>query len=166
MKQIRGRVMRTFPRDNNPSGIWLFMFGFILLGIVAVAAVATQPSGAMQPAATRIFGAANEEIVATQSHGVLHVSIPYEARHSGAGRLIVEVLDPEDQVLGRQEQRVEISAGKGRWQQEIRPEKSMAYEELVWQRLRYRFEYNDRKDQALEGTESIAQILRTPVVHI
>jgi len=158
--------MRTFPRDNNPSGIWLFMFGFILLGIVAVAAVATQPSGAMQPAATRIFGAANEEIVATQSHGVLHVSIPYEARHSGAGRLIVEVLDPEDQVLGRQEQRVEISAGKGRWQQEIRPEKSMAYEDLVWQRLRYRFEYNDRKDQTLEGTESIAQILRTPVVHI
>src|SRR5213078_4584189 len=30
----------------------------------------------------------------------------------------------------------------------------------------YRFEYNDDKDTALEGTESISQILRTPVVHI
>src|SRR5690348_1405706 len=101
MMQMRERVMKIFPRDHNPSRIRLFTFWFILLGLVAVvsAMVATQPSGATQPAATQVFGGANEDtVVVTQSHGVLHVNIPYQARHSGAGRLTVEVLDPDDGV--------------------------------------------------------------------
>jgi hypothetical protein len=150
--------MEIFQGRNESSNTWLSAFWFILLGVVIAGAmiIATQPSRA-----------ANEEpVVATHSHGVLSVTIPYQSGHSGVGRLTVEVLDPEDQVLGREELSVEISRGKGRWQQEIKFQKPLAYEDLVWQRLHYRFEYSDTKHEGLEGTESIAQIVRTPVVHV
>jgi len=39
-------------------------------------------------------------------------------------------------------------------------------EEIVWQRLRYRFEYDGERQPAIQGVESIAQIIRRPVVHI
>src|SRR6266853_3615760 len=136
-----------------PSGFWLFLLGAVL---VTAAILAMQPSEA----------AINEAVVATHSNGVLHVTIPYQAAHAGMGQLTVEVLNPEDQVLGRSEQRAEVAVGKGRWEEEIKLEKTLAFDDLVWQRMRYRFEYSDRKAEAFEGTESIAQILRTPVVHI
>src|SRR6267154_563033 len=150
--------METFRRHSDPSQTRPFTFWFILLGAVAIAAtiISTQPSGA----------ASEETVIATHSHGALYVTIPYQSVHSGAGRLSVEILDPEDQVLGREERHIEIAAGKGQWQQQITLEKPLADEDLVWQRLRYHFEYTAGKDEALEGTESIAQILRTPVVHI
>src|SRR6267154_2795570 len=150
--------METFRRHSDPSQTRPFTFWFILLGAVAIAAtiISTQPSGA----------ASEETVIATHSHGALYVTIPYQSVHSGAGRLSVEILDPEDQVLGREERHIEIAAGKGQWQQQITLEKPLADEDLVWQRLRYHFEYTAGKDEALEGTEWIAQILRTPVVHI
>ena len=39
-------------------------------------------------------------------------------------------------------------------------------DDLVWHRVRYRFIYADQKDAAVQGTESISEILRTPVVHV
>jgi hypothetical protein len=114
------------------------------------------------------FQAASGEapVGATYSHGVLNVTIPYHDAHAGAGKLIVEVLDPEDQVLGRVERNVDAVEGAGRWQEEIKLAKPLPVEELVWHRMRYRFEYSDGKSMAIAGTESISQILRTPVVHI
>jgi len=104
--------------------------------------------------------------VVTYSRGVLHVSIPYHAAHAGDGRLTVEVLDPEDKVLGHAETQVGISEGYGQWQEEIRLDKELNVDDLVWHRVRYRYVYDDQKAVALGGTESISQILRTPVVHI
>lgn len=40
-------------------------------------------------------------LVATYAHGVLHVTIPYRGAETGSGQLTVEVLDPEDDVVGR-----------------------------------------------------------------
>jgi hypothetical protein len=80
---------------------------------------------------------------ATYTHGVLHVAIPYLAAHSGAGQLTLEVLDPEDKVLARVERGVEVTEGKGRWREDLKLEKPMPLEDLVWHRLRYRFEYRD-----------------------
>ena len=68
--------------------------------------------------------------------------------------------------MERAEKRVDVAEGTGQWQEDIRLGKRLALDELVWHRLRYRFEYGDRSDSVLEGTESISQILRTPVVHI
>src|SRR5208282_3486080 len=104
--------------------------------------------------------------VATYSHGLLHLTIAYHAARSGAGQLTIEVLDPEDNVLGRAERQVEVAAGPGRWQDQIKPEKPLPLDDLVWHRVRYRFEYDDKQTAAIEGTESISQILLTPVIHI
>ena len=114
------------------------------------------------------FQAANGELAAsaTYARGVLDVTIPYHAAHAGTGQLTVEVLDPEDHVLAHADQSVDVAAGKGRWQENIKLAKPLAIDELVWHRVRYRFEYSDGKTARIEGTESISQILRTPVIHI
>jgi len=105
-------------------------------------------------------------IVATYSHGVLHFAIPYQAARDGAGKLTIEVLDPEDHVMGSAQQQLEIRKGKGQWEDDVNLDKHVPVEDLVWHRVRYRFEYDDHGSSALEGTESISQILLRPVVHI
>ncbi len=45
--------------------------------------------------------AGSESPAATYSHGTLRVSIPYHGLRSGGGRLILEVLDPENGIVGR-----------------------------------------------------------------
>src|ERR1035438_3780992 len=63
--------------------------------------------------------AANSDTVAaTYSQGTLRVTIPYRAPHDGAGRLTVEVLSPEDEILGHAEHLVGASDGKGWWQED------------------------------------------------
>src|SRR5271157_2127980 len=116
----------------------------------------------MQP-----FSATHGETpVATYTQGVLHVAIPYRAPRSGSGQLTLEVLDPEDKVLARAERGVEVAEGMGRWREDLKLEKPLPLEDLVWNRLRYRFEYRENQGAALEGAESISQIIHTPVVHI
>ena len=104
--------------------------------------------------------------IATYSNGTLRVTIPFHGLHPGVGQLTVEVLDPEDAVLGRAERRVDAVAANGSWREEIQLAKPPSLDDLVWHRVRYRFIYADQKDAALQGTESISQILRTPVVHV
>src|SRR6266571_4609005 len=81
--------------------------------------------------------------IATYIHGTLHLTIPYQAADAGAGQLTIEVLDPEDKL-----------------------ENPLPLEDLVWERVRYKFDYDNQSKTELEGTESISTILRTPVVHI
>jgi hypothetical protein len=107
-----------------------------------------------------------EQLAATYTHGSLSVTIPYHSIRSGGGRLVAEIIDPEDHVLGRVEHTADIGTGDGSWQQVIKPEKPIPFEDIVWQRLRYRFEYADHEAGAIEGIEPISQILRRPVVHI
>ncbi|MFZ0309136.1 MAG: MG2 domain-containing protein [Candidatus Sulfotelmatobacter sp.] len=118
--------------------------------------------------AVQQFEAAGGEAAAsaTYAHGVLNLIIPYNAARPGAGQLTVEVLGPEDTVVGRAEQSVDVTAGKGRWREQIKLAKPLAIDELVWHRVRYRFEYSDGKGAGIEGIDSISQILRTPVIHI
>ena len=103
---------------------------------------------------------------ATYSHGLLRFSIPYHAPRAGAGQLAVEVLDPEDHVLGRVARRIDLAKGDGRWREEIKVAKLLPLEDLMWHRVRYRFEYDDRKAAGWGATHSISQVLRMPVVHI
>jgi uncharacterized protein YfaS (alpha-2-macroglobulin family) len=104
----------------------------------------------------------------TYSHETARVTIPYQAPHAGAGQLTVEVLDPDDHALARAVERLTVGAGKGQWQQDLRLTKPMGVDDLAWQRLRYSFSYDAHPGAAaaIEGTESISQILRMPVVHI
>jgi uncharacterized protein YfaS (alpha-2-macroglobulin family) len=103
---------------------------------------------------------------ATFTHGVLSVAIPYHGARPGSGKLIAEIVDPEEGVLGRTERPVDIAQRDGGWQQSIALARPIAFEDLVWQRVRYRFEYSDTSVPAITGVESIASILRRPVVRI
>jgi uncharacterized protein YfaS (alpha-2-macroglobulin family) len=138
----------------NPPRFWL-LFIPALLAIAATVAVQQFEAAGGESAAS-----------ATYSHGLLNLTLPYDATHAGPGQLLVEVLDPEDKVVARAERAVEIVAGKGSWREQIRLAKPLALDELVWHRVRYRFEYSDDKSAKIEATESISQILRTPVIHI
>jgi uncharacterized protein YfaS (alpha-2-macroglobulin family) len=117
-------------------------------------------------ASLSIFQARAEQLAATYGHGSLSVTVPYNSSQEGSGRLTVEILDPEDKSVGRVERAVEIRKGSGSWQQTIAPEHPIAFEDILWHRLRYRFEYDGAKLPAIDGIESISQIIRRPVVHI
>ena len=103
---------------------------------------------------------------ATYSHGLLYLTLPYNAAHAGAGHLTVDVLDPEDHVMGSAERSADLVEGEGRWHMEIKLSQQIATDDLVWHRVHYYFEYKDGKSAKIEATESISQILRTPVIHI
>lgn len=118
-------------------------------------------------ASLRSVGASSSDsTAATYSHGILRVAIPYRVAHAGAGQLTVEILDPDDKALGRSEQRVDVAAGKGMWREEVQLTKPLSIDDLVWNRLRYRYAPDDAKDAPIEDIASISEILRTPVVHI
>src|SRR5271169_4434242 len=58
-------------------------------------------------------------VTATYSQSALHVAIPSAAEHAGPGMLVVEVLDPEDRVVGRTERAAVANDGKGTWHADI-----------------------------------------------
>jgi hypothetical protein len=136
----------------TPSRVYLFCF-VVLLGITSTVLLESQaPPG--------------DSTAATYFRGSLHVTIPYQAARAGAGQLTIEVLDPEDKVVGRAQHAVNSTDGKGNWEEQVKLSKAIPPDDLVWHRMHYRFLYADGKSKAIEGMESISQILRTPVVHI
>jgi uncharacterized protein YfaS (alpha-2-macroglobulin family) len=105
-------------------------------------------------------------VVATYAHGILHVSIPYDAPRGGAGNLVVEVLDPDDDVAALIDRHVHANQGQGLWEQDLLFPKPLPVEDLVWHRLHYRFTYKNEESAALRGIVSISRILRRPEVRV
>jgi hypothetical protein len=111
--------------------------------------------------------APDEPASATYSNSVVHATIPYHAAHDGAGVLTVEILDPQDEALVSVRRRIEVSgSASGAWREDLRLSASLPLEDLIWQRLHYRFVYANEKEPAIEGTDSISEILRRPVLRI
>jgi|CZLA01.1.fsa_nt_gi uncharacterized protein YfaS (alpha-2-macroglobulin family) len=148
--------MDNINEHRNPARIAAVIFA-VLVSLTIAAFVGMQSFQA---------SSGTPSSAATYSRGLLHLTISYHAAQAGSGQLTMEVLDPEDNVLGRAGRHVDVAEGQGRWQDEIKLEKPLPLDDLVWHRVRYRFEYDDKGTAALEGTESISQILRTPVIHI
>src|SRR5215469_14988984 len=132
-----------------------FIASAILLMAAALLTIVAVESAGAEPAVT-----------ATYSHNALHLTIPFLAATPGPGNLGIELLDPDDQVLGQTEKHLELAAGNGQWTGQVKLDKPIALEDLVWERVHYRFDYDTGRNSALEGTASISTILRTPVVHI
>ena len=139
--------------NHTPFRIYFCLIAVLLL---LSAALLVQP----------FVGANSGPGTATYSHGMLHLAIPYHAAHRGTGHLALEVLDPEDHVLGRVEKSLEVVEGTSQWKEQVRLDKPVALEELVWHRVRYRLQYEDTRFADLQGAESISQMLRMPVLHI
>lgn len=138
------------------SAAW-FAAGLVVVGCASVA-VFTSYSFAQSRE--------NGQVSATYVHGVLDVVVPYSAPRNGAGDLTVEMLDPEDRVVGGVNKPVYVRAGRGLPQERIALHDGLPVDDLVWHRLRYRFAYADERSAALEGIVSISQVLRRPVVHV
>src|SRR5712671_1424528 len=141
--------------DSDSSRLWLFLLPTILVITAVVTVPKFQAAGGGEPVAS-----------ATYTRGILSLTLPYHAAQAGAGQLTVELLDPEDHLLGRSDHHLDIAQGDGRWLETIKLTKHLDNDELVWHRVHYRFEYSDGKAARIEGTESISQILLTPVIHI
>lgn len=112
------------------------------------------------------FGAEKVGGLATYSRGILHVVIPYRTSQSGSGMLNVQVLDPEDRVIGRLEKPTDVTKGSSQLKADIKLDKTIPLEDLVWHRLKYEFVYDNAKAEKLDGIESISNILRLPVLRI
>ncbi len=136
------------------------------IGFLCIVACLVIACAAVVISFQEVQAASGEHAAATYSQGSVHITIPYQAPHVGAGQLSVEVLDPDDKVLGHSERHADVGEGRGRWEAEIRLDSAIPLDDLVWQRVRYRFAYGQEKEAAIEGTESISEILRLPVVHI
>jgi hypothetical protein len=109
---------------------------------------------------------AQQSPTATYEHGTLSVRIPFQSPRVGAGRLSVEVLDPEDHLLGHIERTAETAGRDGAWLGKVAIDPVSAIDDLAWDRVRYRFTYDGDANPALEGTESVSRILLRPVVRI
>jgi len=146
-------MMNVHSEIKNSSRLWFFIATALLAMIASLLLI-------------HPFFAATADTETVNSRGILHVSIPFHADHAGRGVLTIEVLDPEDEVLGHLERRTEVASGQGRWLEEIKLDHPMPLDAVVWQRVRYRFIYDDGAVAAIEGRDSISQVLRMPVVHI
>src|SRR5438128_888578 len=124
---MKYRFALTRANSNRPTR---FFFVSLAVLLIAVALVIFQSSPQIQ-------AANSDSVAATYTQEVLHVSIPYQAPHAGAGRLTIDVLDPEDQVLAHSERSVGTAEGKGSWQQDLKLAKAVGIDELAWHRLRY-----------------------------
>ncbi len=138
---------------------WLFFLP-VLLAIPAIVTVHKFQAAGRNPAV-------KVELVlsATYSHGLVDLTIPYRDARAGAGQLTVDILDPEDHVIGHTDHMVDVGR-VGQWREQVKLATPLAVDDLAWHRVRYRFAYSDGKGANIEGIESISQILRMPVIHI
>jgi hypothetical protein len=136
---------------------------FVLVLFLVLTAVAVFARRGGHPQAGRLD---EQTVTATYSKGTLSLVVPYHAPRAGRGRLLVEVLDPEDRVLASSSQDAKVAGGNGALQQEVRPDRLLAFEDLVWERLRYRFYYSGESGAAFEGIRAISEVLRRPVVRV
>src|ERR1043166_4669625 len=92
---------RIMPSHNGRrvSGFFFFISLAALSGISCTVLLKSQSTHPESP-------------VVTYSQGILRVGIPYRAAHSGDGQLTVEVLDPENDVLGTSQHAVTAGNGK------------------------------------------------------
>jgi hypothetical protein len=112
-----------------------------------------------------------QSTVATWTHNRLALEIPHDSMHAGSGTLTAELLDPEDKVLARDEQdnaaaNNEGAGSTGAWRLDLAPAAPLAFDDLVWERLRVRFVYSGETAPAFDQTRSVSEVLRRPVVHI
>lgn len=107
-----------------------------------------------------------QEMTTVWTHDHLRVAVPYDNARPGRGLLTLELLSPEDDVLGRSERTVQVSSGKGMWTEEVAPAHPMPFDELIWERLRYSFTFEGERSVAFTGTRTIADVLRRPVLRL
>jgi uncharacterized protein YfaS (alpha-2-macroglobulin family) len=116
--------------------------------------------------AVALGSAEPKTISAVYSRNALSLSLPYDAAHSGEAELRVEVLTPEDHVIGEAEHKENVAEGAGFWNAKVELNEPMTLEELVWQRVRFTIRYANQTQPDVEDIRSMSEILVRPELHI
>ena len=96
----------------------------------------------------------------------LAFSVPYEAAHSGEAELKLELLSPEDHVLGEVKRHKRVTEGSAVWNARMVLGEGMTLDELVWQRVRFTLRYENQTSPDLEEIRSLSEILERPVLRV
>ena len=105
-------------------------------------------------------------ISAVYFRDALAFSVPYETAHSGQAELKLELLSPEDHVLGEVKRHKRVTEGSAVWNARMVLGERMALDELVWQRARFTLRYENQTSPDLEEIRSLSEILERPVMRV
>ena len=116
--------------------------------------------------ATTFGNVESRTISAVYFRDALALSVPYEAAHSGEAELKLELLSPEDHVLGEVKRHKRVTEGSAVWNARIVLGERMTLDELVWQRVRFTLRYENQTSPDLEEIRSLSEILERPVLRV
>ncbi|HVU47607.1 MAG TPA: MG2 domain-containing protein [Terracidiphilus sp.] len=139
------------PGSTRPESL-RFQAAFFLAAVFCFLLAATQSHG--------------ESISAIYTHSELSLTIPYHSTRTGPGTLVVELLNPEGKILGRTERDLETKPGDSAWNIALSSAEPIPFDDLVWERVRYRYVYTGETVPAFEAVRAVSEILRRPVVRI
>ncbi len=105
-------------------------------------------------------------ISAVNAHNALSVSVLYQASQKGEAELRVEVLSPEDRVLGEVSQWVNLARGTAVWNAKIALREPLRMDELIWQRVRFTLRCKNQPVADVQEIRSVSEILMRPIMHI
>ena len=105
-------------------------------------------------------------ISAVYFRDALAFSVPYEAAHSGEAELKLELLSPEDHVLGEVKRHKRVTEGSAVWNARMFLGERMPLDELVWQRMRFTLRYENQTSPDLEEIRSLSEILERPMLRV
>jgi uncharacterized protein YfaS (alpha-2-macroglobulin family) len=108
----------------------------------------------------------SKTISAVYFRDALAFSVPYEAAHSGEAELKLELLSPEDHVLGEVKRHKRATEGSAVWNARMVLGERMTFDELVWQRVRFTLRYENQTSPDLEEIRSLSEILERPVLRV
>src|ERR1700735_5802959 len=95
-------------------------------------------------------------ISAVYFRDALAFSVPYEAAHSGEAELKLELLSPEDHVLGEVKRHKRVTEGSAVWNARMVLGERMAFDELVWQGARFTLRYENQASRGLGEMRSVS----------
>ena len=116
--------------------------------------------------AATVGNAESRTISAVYFRDALSFSVPYEAAHSGEAEMKLELLSPEDRVLGEVKRQKRVAEGGAVWNARMRLRDPMTLDELVWQRVRFTLRYNDHAAPDIEEIRLLSEILERPVLRV
>jgi uncharacterized protein YfaS (alpha-2-macroglobulin family) len=116
--------------------------------------------------AASVSNAESKKISAVYFHNSLSLSVPYQTAHSGEAELTLELLSPEDRVLGQVKHRTRVAEGSAVWNATMTLREAMRSDELIWQRLRYTLRYKNQSVPDQEEIRSLSEILERPVLRV
>src|SRR5580693_6440544 len=105
-------------------------------------------------------------ISAVYFRDALAFSLPYEAAQGGEAELKLELLSPEDRVLGEVKRHKRVTEGNGVWNARMVLGERMTLDELVWQRVSFTLRYENQTSPDLEKIRSLSEILDRPVLRV